>query len=154
MYVSSPVSQICIALAIQFKNESDTEECLNLMSEISTNDPETNSKSFNEKLQQFLKKLSTSKNLVFYTSSFVAYYFEQRKHEEMYDIFTKLMIEYTQYKDPISTYDAGYLCGIFSTALMSDLGLNDKQDIPKDIREAIKYIESENFIVHLEKNVK
>lgn len=155
MFVSSPISQIVLALSTQFREDKDSIKCLELIEEISTNSPDTNSDSFNEKLQSFLQEINrNNNNLIFYTSSFVAYYFEQRDHDELFELFTILMSDYVGYQEKISDYHAGYLCGIFSTALMSDLGLNDKDNIPQDIKEAINYIESENYIVHLEKNVR
>lgn len=154
LFVSSPISQICLALSVQFKSKQDTEKCLEFISEISTNNPKTENEAFDDKLSGFLKDLSNKNNLIFYTASFIALYFEKRKHEEMFDLFTQLMKDYSEYQHRITDYNAGYLCGVFTTALISDLGLNDKDNIPEDIKEAIKYIESENYIVHLEKNVR
>lgn len=151
MFVSSPVSQICLALAPQFKEEEDMIECLDLLHEISTNHSETGVTSFNDKLTTFLRNLQKDKHLIYYTAAFTTYYFELRDNKELADIFNKLMIDYSNYTKRISEYNAGYLSGVYSTALMSDIQLNYNDNIPETIKQAIKYIESENYIVHLEK---
>ena len=65
LFVSSPISQICLALSVQFKSDKDTQECIDLISELSTNSSQTETESFDIKLSEFLQALSKDKNLIF-----------------------------------------------------------------------------------------
>lgn len=54
---------------------------------------------------------------------------------------------------PVSPFYAGYIAGLFTSAIMNDLGLNEivynKKSLPESVEAAIKYIESEGFLVNV-----
>jgi len=154
MFVSAPIPQICIALSVYFNDRSDSQICIDKMEEISTTQIDTGSKEMDEKLASFIKRFDKEKTLIFYVSSFVSYYFKIMGDEELSMLFSKLMNENSERASNLHPYDAGYMTGIFSTCIIADNKLNVKLDVPKDIEEAIKYIEKHDFIVHLEKNVR
>lgn len=154
MFVSAPIPQICVALSIYFNDRIDSQICIDKMEEISTTQIDTGSKEMDEKLASFIKRFDKEKTLIFYVSSFVSYYFKIMGDEELSMLFSKLMNENSERASNLHPYDAGYMTGIFSTCIIADNKLNVKLDVPKDIEEAIKYIEKHDFIVHLEKNVK
>lgn len=154
MFVSAPIPQLCITLSLQFKEAKDTHIVIDIAESMSTTTCEVGIKNFDDKLVNFIKRFDRELNLIYFTAAFVSYYFTILEHEEMADLFTKLMNQYNKYStQKLHDYDAGYLTGTIVTCLMADQNMNNNViDIPKDIQEAINYIESEQFIVHLQKH--
>lgn len=152
MYISAPVPHICIALSVHFKDSEDTKTCIDFLENISTMKGDTKSGSLDDMFNKFIKRIDKEKNLIYYLSSFCSYYFQLTNVTEMFDLFSKLMEEYKEHCSMLEKNDIGYISGIFTTALMSDVLNNESTDkIPKDIQEAINYIESEQYIVNLMK---
>jgi len=153
MFVSAPIPQICLALSLEFKDSNDSKLCMDKVNELSTTLIDMGSEEMEKKLTSFVKRFSKEKTLVFYASSFISYYFKITGNEELENLFSKLMKENTERIENLHPYDAGYMTGIFSTCLIADNKLNVNLNVPEHIKEAIKYIEKHDYIVHLEKNV-
>jgi len=153
MFISAPVPHLCVALSGTFKTKDEKALCLSLMESISTTELDTGSKRINEMFNTFVKRLPNEKNLIFHTAAFLAYYFQIVGHDELCELFTSLTQNYSDYDFAIKQSDTGLLSGIFLTALLSDSKMqsNDGLYIPDNIRQAVEYIESEDFKVHLEK---
>ena len=152
MFVSAPIPQICLILCQSFKDTDLIEECMMHLEEISTTEVETKAKTFDDRFTQFVRRLQKEQNLIHYTSAFISFYFNIVNHKRLSEMFNDLMNENSTEIGMLSTYDSGYLTGIFSVCLMADYKMNNKNiQIPKDIQEAINYIESDDFIVHIEK---
>lgn len=151
MFVSSPIPLICISLAPEFKNREDSFKVFDAIEKITTTNAETGVIQFDEELSKMIKRIPKDKKLVLSLSSFTSYYFKIIGNDELGDLFEKLMQENIHLLQSKPTPFIQYILGIYSTCLMSDLNLNNDIELPKDIKEAIKYIESNDFKVRLEK---
>lgn len=152
MKISSPIPHILSVLALRFKDENNTKKCLDLLAEIETSNVETNSRILDDAFKSFIKLLDKDKALAYRTSAFASSYFTIIGERDLGETYANLLHElFTEKK--ISDFHAGYIAGLFTTAIMNDLGLNsliyNNKNLPKNIEDAIKYIESEGFSVYV-----
>lgn len=149
MFVSAPIPQLGLPLVKYLETPEEMEECFELMSNLSTTDINTGSENFDRKLNEFIARLNYDEVLSAFTASFISYYFDIREESRLAELFEKIVINISN-DLPLMPKDRGILQGIFTTCLINDAKSQSKKKIPAAVKEAIKYIESEGFITHLE----
>jgi len=152
MFVSAPIPQLSLILIERLDEPEDIENCFMLIEELSTTKASTGIKRLDNQLIEFTQKLKKSKVLCYATCSFLAVYYEAIGNKELADIFKKIM--HSTYTNEVPSHnEIGFLIGIFSSCLMSDVNLNNNDlKLPKEVKEAVKFIEKYDLIVHLEKH--
>jgi len=153
MFISSPIPQLAITISIFFEDPEDSKYCIDYFSNVSTTTTETGADQIDKRLADFVKRLNTNRTLVYFISAFLAYYLELRKQKDISEKYRQLMFENYKYSHNLSNYDSGYISGIFTSCLIADCRMNTDIKVSEQVEEAIKYIESEGFIAHIEKQI-
>lgn len=154
MIVSAPIPHLAIIMSLEFKDSNNTKDCIDLLEGIETSDVKTGLYQVDDRFVEFTTSLKNNDELKYFCSSFLAFYFSKREMNELYEKFVILTNEYGVQK-PSDFKNLAYIGGLFTSALMNDLQFKHKsknQSIPEHIEQAVKYLESENFTVYIEKN--
>ena len=152
MKISSPIPHILAVLALKFKDDVDSQECIDMLEGIETTEVETNSRVLDATFDTFIKRLHSDQSIGYRVAAFASTYMNAVGHPELGEKFARLTTElFTEEK--MSDFYGGYIAGIFSSCLMNDLGLSsivyERKGLPKSVEDAVKYIESEGFSVYV-----
>lgn len=155
--ISSPVGQLTLIVAEKsrdFMNDKDVNSIINEASKFVTTDANIPFESIDMQVNKLIEKIIDNKNYQKVISSFLSIYYREIGNDTFSKYFGNIVVNMQSVSYEIqSMFDKGLICGLFASCLMNDKFINKGEiniNIPKTVKDAMKYIESEGFKVHLD----
>lgn len=154
--VSAPIGQLSLIVAEKSRDilpKKDVDKVINSLGNLTTTDANLPYKRIDIEFNMLIDKILKSKDYQMSVASFCSIYFREIGFDDMSVFFASIVTKIEANVENMRHFDRGFVVGLFASCLMNDKFINKNEtkiNIPRNVQDAVKYIKSEGFKVHLD----